>query len=129
VLAFALSVVFGLAQALPVLHFVLVAHRLCAEHGEMLHADASEPPAPHASADRSGSADEQRLVASAGAEHTHEHCGVIVSSHPHGVRLLSPGGSCTSVSYRTSAAGEAKRAHPSIALLAYAPKLAPPALA
>jgi hypothetical protein len=131
--ALALSVVFGLAQALPVLHFVLVAHRLCAEHGEMLHVDAehddTRDPAAHESATRAGSGDETRVVASASEAHVHEHCGVVVSAHSHGVSLASPLGSNVPVSSLASDAGEGRAAHTNIAPLAYAPKRAPPAAA
>jgi hypothetical protein len=125
--AFALTVVFGLAQALPVLHFVLVAHRLCAEHGEMLHAAEVDDAASHASDVRPGPAPETRLVASANEAHQHEHCGVVVSSHSHGVGLTGPASTNAVLSQVTSADGSARTAHASIALLLYAPKLAPPA--
>jgi hypothetical protein len=125
-LSLALSVVFGLAQALPILHFVLVAHRLCAEHGEMLHADGREEAASHDGDARS--ADEQtRVVTSARESHVHEHCGVVVSAHSHGVGLGRPCGSGAPVAEVTSTRGDARTAHTSIALLRYAPKLAPPA--
>jgi hypothetical protein len=125
--ALALSVVFGLAQALPVLHFVLVAHRLCAEHGELLHADTSQEgasPVAEAPADDEG---QTHLVASAAETHAHEHCGVVVTSQPHGLQLGSPAGPCSVALQCSTEVGQAGSAHRSIALLAYAPKLAPPA--
>jgi hypothetical protein len=125
VTALALSAVFGLAQVLPVLHFVLVAHQLCAEHGELVHVDASESPAAHAAEEHSRSSEVQ-LVGSSGESHSHDHCGVIISGHAHGVQLSSPQGGLQARSYLDAEPGSARAAHPSIALLAYAPKLAPP---
>ncbi|MET0413557.1 MAG: hypothetical protein ABW217_19775 [Polyangiaceae bacterium] len=123
-MALALSAVFGLAQVLPVLHFVLVAHQLCAEHGELVHADAGQDAA-HASEQHAASSEAQ-LVGAAGESHAHDHCGVVGSGHAHGVRLTSPQGCLCAPSYLEAELSSARSAHSSIALLAYAPKLAPP---
>lgn len=127
VIALALSAVFGLAQVLPVLHFVLVAHQLCAEHGELVHAEAGQAPAAHADESHAASS-EARLVAAASESHAHDHCGVVISGHAHGVRLVSPRVCLHASSYLEAALGSARPGHSSIALLAYAPKLAPPSV-
>jgi hypothetical protein len=124
-MALALSAVFGLAQVLPVLHFVLVAHQLCAEHGELVHAGAGQSPAAHASEEHAASS-EVPLVGAASESHAHDHCGVAGAGHAHGVRLASPQGCLRAPSYLETESGAARTAHASIALLAYAPKLAPP---
>jgi hypothetical protein len=124
VAALALSAVFGLSQVLPALHFVLVAHQLCAEHGELVHAHAGQSSA-HPSEEHTASS-EQQLVRAAGESHAHDHCSVVGSGHAHGLRLASPQGCLRAPSYLEAELGSARRAHSSIALLAYAPKLAPP---
>lgn len=120
-----LCAVFGLGQALPVLHFVLVAHQLCAEHGALVHADAGSSPAAHGPEGQPASSDAQ-LLDSGSEPHAHDHCGVAIAGQAHAVRLGSPEGCLYAASYRAGGTGAARAAHSSIALLSYAPKLAPP---
>ncbi|HYO94231.1 MAG TPA: hypothetical protein VER33_06950 [Polyangiaceae bacterium] len=119
----ALLLLLTAAQALPSLHFVLVAHEVCPEHGEILHAD--DGAASHAPDSRW-----RGPVAAAGSEleHEHEHCSVAL-------RPSSPELSCAALVCVASASlpiahllGPAarERGRSSLALLAYAPKLAPP---
>jgi hypothetical protein len=121
--AIALFALLGVGHVLPALHFALVAHSICAEHGELLHEPARAPSA-QAVGSRSSTSE---LVLGQHAEHEHEHCGV----------LALPGsfGLPSSASWREpsllgepivcSAHGELA-AHIGIALLFQAPKLAPP---
>jgi len=117
-----LVLLLGVGHVLPALHFLFVAHYLCAEHGELVDAsgESAEPvrekPGNSSASCRAGA-----------ASHTHEHCGVPALAHASGApvaasRGVEPGpGLCVA-----SARGEARDAHVDIALLAYAPKLAPP---
>ena len=64
------------AQLSTALHFVLVAHVVCPEHGGWSHADAHEPHAQQAAP--VGEAGRAQLVEDHGsAEHEHEHCAVV----------------------------------------------------
>jgi hypothetical protein len=117
----ALFALLGVGHVLPALHFALVAHRVCAEHGELVHESAPlAAPAARSS--------EVSLVGGAPVAHEHEHCGVLAlpgslalpASWADTVELASTGGTATAVD-------GARAAHIGIALLSYAPKLAPPA--
>ncbi len=124
-LLLALFALIGVGQVLPALHFMLVAHRVCAEHGETLHAsDASEAVD---FAGVTGGEAELLLKPSPESEHEHEHCSVLgVGRSAHA--LLRAGGSrlgSLGAEERLDVAGE-RAAHVDIALLLYAPKLAPP---
>ena len=116
----ALFVLIGAGHVLPALHFALVVHRVCAEHGELVH-EATRPP--EHSRDPAGPA----LIGGAAAAHEHDHCGV-AAVHGSGalpsvaawVRVESP--------RDLAAAPNGERAaHERLAPLSYAPKLAPPA--
>ena len=116
----ALFALLGVGHVLPALHFSLVAHRICAEHGELLHGAASAP----AAASRSS---ELQLVTDQHAGHEHEHCGVLALPGSTG---LPPSAFWreppeVEVSLAVGVVGE-RTAHVGIALLRYAPKLAPP---
>jgi hypothetical protein len=118
-LSLALFAALGVAQILPALHFALVVHRVCAEHGEMLHESA--PVA------RQVAPAETSVVARDGVSHEHDHCGVLAASGPSAApvpaaaQATAPSAAGVSVGF-----GRARAAHVRIALLAYAPKLAPP---
>ena len=109
----------GVSQVLPALHFALVVHRVCAEHGELVHESASVAPevAPA----------EAAIVARDGVSHEHEHCGVLATPGsfavlvPAAAQAAAPGATELEVGF-----GCARAAHVRIALLDYAPKLAPP---
>jgi hypothetical protein len=114
-----LFVLLGVGQVLPLFHFALVAHSVCAEHGELVH-EAS----PSAQVPRS---EFPALVAGGEVDHQHEHCGVLALTGS----LAIPACARSQVTPRPSwaalpVAGVERTAHVGIALLSYAPKLAPP---
>ncbi|MGC4095028.1 MAG: hypothetical protein QM756_45340 [Polyangiaceae bacterium] len=120
-LGVAALVLLSVGHVLPVLHFTLVAHELCAEHGALHHvegkaaAESPRPAAPHS------------VVPEAHGGHEHEHCGTAATASE---RWLLPESAelpffvSDSVSQQKSLSAAA--GHPSVALLSYAPKLAPP---
>lgn len=117
-----LVVLLGVGHVVPALHFLFVAHHLCAEHGELV--DAATEGVGRAREQ----APNQESVDSGSAEgHSHEHCGVLaVAPAP-----ASPVASLRSAQQLptaevASAAAGARAAHVGIELLQYAPKLAPP---
>lgn len=114
----ALFALIGAGHFLPALHFALVVHRVCAEHGELVHELAS---APEAARERGGP--ELRALA---AGHEHEHCGV--PALPSSGVATAPAASVRGepLAWLASVAGSERGAYVRIALLAYAPKLAPP---
>lgn len=119
----ALFVLVGLQLVLPALHFTLVAHRLCAEHGELLHEAAGDERLEGASAPSHDAA----LVPADAGGHEHEHCGVLAV--PQSVAALGGDGAAAMVlpaPWAVCLPGGERAAHVEIALLAYAPKLAPP---
>ena len=120
----ALFALLGVGHVLPALHFSLVAHRICVEHGELLHQLRHEAGSAPAAESRSS---ELELVPGQHAGHEHEHCGVLA--------LPGSAGLPPSASWRERPEDEAslpagvggeRTAHGGIALLRYAPKLAPP---
>jgi hypothetical protein len=117
-----LALLLGVGHLVPALHFLFVAHHLCAEHGELV--DATGESAEPAREKAGNSAAAYRAGAPA---HTHEHCGVLALARASG----APASASGSVELVPSASvararGEARDAHIDIALLDYAPKLAPP---
>jgi hypothetical protein len=119
----ALVVLLGVGHVLPALHFLFVAHHLCAEHGELVDAATesvgrAREKAPNQASVDAGSAD----------GHSHEHCGVLAVVAAPALPVAS-----SSVTQRlpaaeaVSVAAGARAAHVGIQLLLYAPKLAPPA--
>jgi hypothetical protein len=109
----------GVTQVVPALHFALVVHRLCVEHGELVHEAREAHPAPPAV---------PSVLAVDGADHEHEHCGVLAA--PSSFAALVPRaaeGQTPAPPGLLAALVPARAAHETIALLAYAPKLAPPA--
>jgi hypothetical protein len=115
-----LFVLIGAGHVLPALHFALVVHRVCAEHGEVVH-EAQRP------LERSREPAGAAVSGAAGAGHEHDHCGV----------PALPGGAAApparawaraEAPHELAAAPNGERsAHVHVALLSYAPKLAPPA--
>jgi hypothetical protein len=114
-----LFVLIGAGHVLPAFHFALVAHRVCAEHGELVH-DVGR------SSLRGRECEGPAFVA-AERGHEHEHCGVAAGTGA-GVALAAsaPSGSAPLPSVGL-ARGAERCAFVVIALHAYAPKLAPPA--
>ncbi len=134
----ALFVLLGIGHVLPALHFALVAHRVCAEHGELLHeaplqAAAGQGVAGHgalrSSQPSAPAPAEVSLVASGGTgAHDHEHCGVLALPGSLGAPEALTSAACLlPAGWAASLPGHERAAHVYIALLAYAPKLAPPA--
>lgn len=142
-LVWALCALLGPGPALQALHFSLVQHRICPEHGELLHValdeagDASEASAvasgsvraaPLAAAGVSGSEASAAQGGGGGTTDSHDHdaCGVSVLGS---VAAVWPAVATTVVALaergEPGRAG-AERAHVGIALLHYAPKLEPP---
>jgi len=118
--SFALFALLGVGHVLPALHFALVAHRICAQHGELLH--EAEP----ASAAESRSS-VRELVVGQHAEHEHEHCGVLALPGSFALPPSATGRApCPAGEPIASAEHGKLAAHVGIALLLYAPKLAPP---
>lgn len=124
----ALFALVGVGHVLPAFHFALVAHRVCAEHGELIHDGApartkAERPVKAALPDESAPRAERGA-----AVHEHEHCGVPAAPVSAGAVPAVRGDVVTLPGQELDAAlGRALDAHIGIQLLAYAPKLAPPA--
>lgn len=117
-----LLVVFSVGYLVPGLHFTLVQHEICAEHGELRHSDGPAFKSAHSTSSQASS-----VEAAASVEHEHEHCAVLATSSLRATRTSrtavelapAPQASASQVSRSDSA-------HPSLGLLFYAPKLAPP---
>jgi hypothetical protein len=138
----ALVLLMGVGHVVPAFHFLFVAHHLCAEHGELvdagpdaalLHAGA---PAPRKTAGGSAATEADQAapsgaICSSGAVgHSHEHCEVFAATRA--APALTPAPALAQLLPALQplpAQGEARDAHLDIALLHYAPKLAPPARA
>jgi hypothetical protein len=121
-LALSLLLVAGAGQTLPGLHHLLVRHAVCAEHGELVHAaELAE------ASSEAGSESDAARPSHDEPEHEHEHCSMpglsadpaLVSAGPAAER--QPLGALPA-----SLPAASERAHSSLALLAFAPKLAPP---
>lgn len=116
--------VLAAGYVLPILHFTLVAHELCAEHGALHHVETSRKgDLRRAVPARSESA----AAASANAAHEHDDCGVLATSATRAVleardelRVEAPAVAASRLSLSARAAAR------NVALLDYAPKLAPP---
>ncbi len=111
----------GAAASLPALHFSVVAHELCAEHGELEHVSSEAPLAAPTATERAA------LLPLVRAEHEHERCGVLATSSSRAllVRAELRVAVAATLTVRSFEA-ISTHAHRSVALLAYAPKLAPP---
>ncbi len=132
-LAWLLCALLAPGTAFPALHFTLVSHRVCLEHGELEHvgssvdgdADASAPDALDAPARTL--ADQAFVPGAAGDDdHGHEACGASASGTGVAVPRAERSGTAALHARPPSAPSDTERAHPGIALLRYAPKLAPP---
>ena len=122
----ALFALVGVGHVLPAFHFALVAHRICAEHGELIH-DGGPARVKAERSVKAAAPDEATVVQHSSASHEHEHCGVSAAPVTAGVVPGVRGDAFTLVGQELDAAvGRALDAHVGIELLAYAPKLAPP---
>ena len=115
-----LFVLVGAGHLLPAFHFALVVHRVCAEHGELVH-DMVRPTGP------SREPDGPAFVATTESGHDHEHCGIAAGAGASLVIAASAVSGSASLQYDGLTRPAEHGAHVCIALLAYAPKLAPPA--
>jgi hypothetical protein len=117
---FAVSLIAG-EHALASLHQALTPHELCAEHGELVHAD-------HALAGNEAAHGTTPAVdAAPQAEPEHHHCGVIPTA-PARASVVAPGGECTvGAGALSSTTSPCERAVFSVDVLAFAPKASPPA--
>ena len=126
----ALVLLVGVGHVVPALHFLFVAHHLCAEHGELVDAAGEAARAETAQSPREKAGSAEAVCASGAGGHSHEHCQVFAAARV--AAALAPAPACAqllpAVELRTPA-GEPRDAHVDIALLYYAPKLAPPARA
>lgn len=119
----ALFALLGIGHVLPALHFALVAHRICAEHGELLHEAAPAP-----SVDLGSRSSVPELAAGQHAAHEHDHCGVLALPGSFGAAPCAAWREPSAPSESVACASSGERpAHVGIALLLRAPKLAPPA--
>jgi hypothetical protein len=138
-LLLALFALIGVGQVLPALHFTLVAHRVCAEHGEAVHApDAAggdfaaltgeDAEVTGEDAEVTGEDAEVLLTPTpAQSEHEHEHCTVLGVGRASDAMLRAASSRVElPVSAEHLDVAVERAAHVDIALLLYAPKLAPP---
>jgi hypothetical protein len=124
----ALVLLIGVGHVVPALHFLFVAHHLCAEHGELVDAVASAAGAESAESPREKAGASAAVCASSAAAHSHEHCGVFAATRAAPALAPAPAADRLPPAVRLPPSqGEARDAHIDIALLHYAPKLAPPA--
>src|SRR5262245_54829264 len=91
----ALFTLVGVGHVLPAVHFALVAHRICAEHGELIHDGApdrvrAERPVKAASPEEGATAVERSATV-----HEHDHCGVSATPVSPGAVPLERGDACT----------------------------------
>jgi hypothetical protein len=119
------------------LHFSLVQHRICPEHGELLHVSAEEfarEASSQVGGSRAGPQSAGTAVASAaqGAggnatdSHDHDACGVSVLGSVAAVWPAAATAVAALAELGATRPSGAERAHLGIALLHYAPKLEPP---
>ena len=111
------------------LHFVLVEHAICAEHGELVH--ESEPHDTGSHAERPLDVDEASVVASGSTDlqHGHEHCaGLGTLRDAAAIPPRSDAQSLVRPTGEAAALGPALRSgDPPFALFLLAPKNSPPA--
>jgi hypothetical protein len=123
----ALFALVGVGHVLPAFHFALVAHRVCAEHGELIHEGGSERAKAERSLKAAAPEEGASVLQRSATVHEHEHCGVSAAPLTPGVAPRARADAFTLIARELDAAtGRAAEAHVGIQLLAYAPKLAPP---
>jgi hypothetical protein len=126
VLAAALCLLFVAAPSLPTLHHLLVAHVVCPEHGELLHvSELSGERSEKLSGVHVQSSKQLSLVAAPAPGH--DACGVPAWGASEGFSAAALAASVFScLSFGSAGSAPDQRPHAAIALLSYAPKLAPP---
>jgi hypothetical protein len=121
----ALVLLVGVGHVVPALHFLFVAHHLCAEHGELVDA-TSEAARAESAREKAGSS--EAVCVSGAAGHSHEHCEVFAATRAAAALAPAPAPAQLLPAVELAPSQrEAREAHVDIALLHYAPKLAPPA--
>jgi hypothetical protein len=124
----ALFALVGVGHVLPAFHFALVAHRVCAEHGELIHGGGLGRGKAERPVKVGVPEDGSTVVEHSAVAHEHEHCGVSAAPVSAGAVPAVRGHDFTLLGQALDATvGRALEAHVGIQLLAYAPKLAPPA--
>ena len=123
----ALVLLIGVGHVVPALHFLFVAHHLCAEHGELVDAVADASRAEHADGSREKARSSEAVCVSGAAAHSHEHCEEFAAARAAAALLPAPvRAQLLAALGGVGPAQQARDAHVDIALLRYAPKLAPP---
>lgn len=129
-LVWLLSALLAAGPSLTALHFALVRHRLCLEHGQLEHVTVSDVRDSQAA----GEPSHVPLVSEGTSEvdphgHLHDACTVSAAGT---LAALSPAlglQQCLAADFSAPAHERAQPAHVGIALLEYAPKLEPPSAA
>ena len=120
----ALAVLFLVAQASSFTHRLFVQHKVCAEHGEIVHAEGATAALQLAA----GEARELRAAPTEATDHGHDHCTLTL---PRREDVLSPAPAFVwlglQVSSAIAAVDESVVALNGIELLRLAPKSSPPA--
>lgn len=113
------------SQISGALHWVLVEHARCAEHGELVHTSDGD----HAHSDTSAAPSSVSIEAGGSNEHGHDHCEV--SPAPRELMLVSSAPISLPPASVTGSSGDVRcsDAKASIAGYALAPKTSPPASA
>lgn len=133
-LAWLLCALLGPGPALPALHFALVAHRVCPEHGELEHVDPAtrQTEGTRVASATSNSVDLSPALVpgSDGSDgHGHEPCDGAAAGASGPVLPAAHAALAAPQAPSAAAPRGTERAHHRIALLCYAPKLPPPASA
>lgn len=107
-------------HVLPVLHFTFVAHELCAEHGALHHVESAKTAAP-------AKPSSSHAVTVANTGHDHDDCDLVAVSGDRAVLVdgVQVTAHVSPAPHRKPSLG-ARAAERCVALLDYAPKLAPP---
>jgi hypothetical protein len=106
------------------LHFALISHRICAVHGELVHASST----PHAHVSSSASTRDGAAALPGGEEEGHDHCTLLSRRYEHTALLAAPSARTIAPALeRLTIDGQRDAAAPSrSALLLAAPKQSPP---
>ncbi len=120
--ALALFALFAGAHVLPAVHHAMVRHVICAVHGDLQHADEAEAASPSRERDAFPAISESHAV------HLDEHCSVLAAPSERATEIAAPARTRAPHAARQRPLPPgAERARSSLPVLAFAPKLAPPA--
>lgn len=118
-LGLAVVAVFSLGQSASAIHYAVIAHELCAEHGELIHSDG----AAHHSVSNPSS---ETALEAVEVEHQHDHCDCIKSNSHHSL-LSAPSASAADTIFAGAPPGHQKSARLSAqSTYSFAPKTSPP---